>query len=425
MKVIHLSSSNYGGAYSAALKLHKLTKSMGYDSVIYFKYALTKPEISPDYIVQNKFLGFIKNAKAKLRNKLPYFLKQRVVEKEKSMSAFYSFFQRQEHIESGINAKLVNSIHSADVLVVHWITGFVNFYDIRAIQEKTKCRVIFTMMDMAHITGGCHYSQGCALFQSNCINCPALNYNEKSIAPKQLLSKSIVAASIKAEIIAFSKEDYYKAQSSVISFSKYHHMTLFYDKHIFKPGVSNQSNSNKKSYNLLGSAFTIHNERKGPSYFLQVLILLDQLVESLVEIIVYHIDLNFESKHQFRNIKFQKFNYIKDESDLAQLYNNTDVVVFTSIADAAAQMMAESLMCGTPVVSFDTGNAKEIIQNGYDGFVVDKYDCKNMAYRIYESLFNPPSTFLSREDRHDRAVQNHNEDQFTMSLKNILDASDV
>jgi hypothetical protein len=51
------------------------------------------------------------------------------------------------------------------------VSGFINSVDVMNIQKITKCKVIYTMMDMAPITGGCHYSHSCDGFKFNCQNC--------------------------------------------------------------------------------------------------------------------------------------------------------------------------------------------------------------------------------------------------------------
>ena len=40
------------------------------------------------------------------------------------------------------------------------------------------------------------------------------------------------------------------------------------------------------------------------------------------------------------------------------------------IADSAPQIPVESLICGTPVVSFDVGNLKEVITEKNDAFII-------------------------------------------------------
>jgi len=39
-------------------------------------------------------------------------------------------------------------------------------------------------------------------------------------------------------------------------------------------------------------------------------------------------------------------------------------------------VMAESQACGTPVIAFDRGSAREVIKNGKTGFVVPFFDKK-------------------------------------------------
>jgi len=416
MRIVHLSTSNSGGAFTAAFKIHKLCKEYGHDSSFYCKYATSSINIDEKTFIDNKLYRYFLNFKLHIRK----YFKNYLINSEKSLLSYFSFFHFNDIKSKGINNKLVKKIEDIDILFVHWVTNFVNINDIYEIQKKTKCRVIFTMMDMVHVTGGCHYAQDCILFHTNCINCPALKYDLKPIAYKQLLHKSSLISCFKSEIIAFSKQNLIDALNSKVNFDKYHHLTLSYDPQVYYP----ISRDIGKSINILGSAFTIFNERKGPSYLFESLIYLDKLsLNKNFQINFYHIDLDFEDKYDFVNINFIKFKYLQSPHDLNIFYNNIDIVMFTSVADAAPQMMAECLLSGTPVVSFNTGNAKDIIEDSIDGFVVNKYDSIELAKKTYEIIENIENWRLKRNTIHLKAKQIHSIDKFNYDLNSIINSS--
>ena len=420
MKIVHLSTSNSSGAFSAAFKIHKLCKDFGYDSKFYCQYESTSSNKDENTFIESNSSTIVYKLKIYFRK----LFKNHLIKSEKSLLAYYSFFQFNDVKKYGINKKLVNKIVEADILFVHWVTNFVNIRDIHHIQKQTNCRVIFTMMDMVHITGGCHYAQDCTLFKTNCINCPALKYDLKPIPYIQLLNKSSIISSFKSEIIAFSKQNLKDAINSKIKFNKYHQLTLPYDDKIYKPLFTGETIKKNKSFNILGSAFTVLNERKGPSYLFETMVMLDKmLTKNNCKVNLYHIDLNFEENYSFQNIKFVKFNYIKSEIELNEFYNLIDLFIFTSVADAAPQMMAECLLAGTPVVSFNTGNASDIIDKSIDGFVVDKYDCIALAKNAFQIIVNAETWRSNRRIIHERAKKNHSIDKFNSDLNSIINCS--
>lgn len=413
MKIVHLSNSNFPGAYSAAFKIHKICQESGHDSTFYCKYSSNNNNIDSSTFVQSSFLTLFNFLKLKMRTLLAFSLK---IKSEKSK---YSFYQFKESFEGGINNEIVNKIDSAEVLFVHWVTNFVNFYDIKKIQDRTNCKVIFTLMDMAHLTGGCHYSNSCNNFKKNCNKCPALNYSS-FLPEKQLNSKRQVSLSLNAEIISFSSQNYIDAKESKVFFKKIHKLSLPSNSDIFKT-ISVFQNKDVKYFNILGSAFTLLNKRKGPDYFFKTLVLLDNLLDNKqIKLRVFHIDLDFESKHNFKNIIFEKFTFLSNQIKLSELYNKMDLIIFTSIADAAPQMIAEALMCGTPVISFNVGNSKSIIENGIDGYVVKMFDVKSLSHKAYLSLFSTPSNWASRNQRSKRAALIHSEIVFKKKFNLII-----
>ena len=97
-----------------------------------------------------------------------------------------------------------------------------------------------------------------------------------------------------------------------------------------------------------------------------------------------------------------------------------DLIMFTSIADAAPQMMAESLMCGIPVVSFNIGDAENIIENGVDGYVIKKFDTHDFSLKSYVSLYEKPVSWATQKNRANRASKKHSLKLFKHKLDEII-----
>ena len=103
-----------------------------------------------------------------------------------------------------------------------------------------------------------------------------------------------------------------------------------------------------------------------------------------------------------------------------KFYNKMDLIMFTSVADAAPQMIAESLMCGVPVVSFNVGNAKNIIKNETDGYVIENFNIEDFVEKSYKSLYDKPKSWASSKQRAERASKTHSLKLFQKKLNEII-----
>jgi len=416
MNIVHLSNSTTTGAYSAAVKIHKILLNKGHNSILYASYSRVNHASDLNIFIQNKLMGFYLNVRDKFISPL---FNRKLFYKKNNPKDIYCFYQTEELYRKGINKKLVNTLpNQIDILFVHWVSGFVNSWDILRIQKKTGCKVIYTMMDMAPITGGCHYSMSCDLFMSNCINCPALTFNNKYIPFVQLKEKAINMLKLNARLLTFSKNDIIIAKKSHIKFFDYLDCILPFEVDLFSSKKAFKYPKEKRDFHILSCAYSKKNERKGPNYFLESLIQLDRI--ATVTIYVYNIDLEFNSEYDFKNIKFINFEYTNNVKDLASLYKKIDLLVFTSIADSGPQMIFESLLCGVPVVSFDIGYANELIIDNWNGYIVDVYDTLQMANKIIDIINMYKNNLIDSDSISKYALEYYNLNSFESKLDKIL-----
>ena len=75
--------------------------------------------------------------------------------------------------------------------------------------------------------------------------------------------------------------------------------------------------------------------------------------------------------------------------DVLYLYPQADVVVLSSRSESFGKVLVEANACGKPVVSTATTGAKEIIQDGYNGFLVPIGAAAALAEKMVYLLENP------------------------------------
>lgn len=97
---------------------------------------------------------------------------------------------------------------------------------------------------------------------------------------------------------------------------------------------------------------------------------------------------------QENNLKFKASDSVEFLGHLAQeeiikYYYNSDIIVLSSKSESFGKVLVEANACAKPVVSTATTGAKEIIQDGYNGFLVPIGDVEKMAEKILYLLNNP------------------------------------
>jgi len=73
---------------------------------------------------------------------------------------------------------------------------------------------------------------------------------------------------------------------------------------------------------------------------------------------------------------------VTDETSMNKLFNQADLTVVPSRQEALPQVATESLMVGTPVVSFSVGGLADIVLDGKTGMKVPPFDTSELAKAI-------------------------------------------
>jgi len=75
--------------------------------------------------------------------------------------------------------------------------------------------------------------------------------------------------------------------------------------------------------------------------------------------------------------------------DVNEILRNLDIGVLCSDSEGLSNSILEYMASGIPTVATDVGGSSEIIDNGWDGFLVPRGDYEMLAARILELVRNP------------------------------------
>jgi glycosyltransferase involved in cell wall biosynthesis len=136
-------------------------------------------------------------------------------------------------------------------------------------------------------------------------------------------------------------------------------------------------------------ATSYEQKRKGLSYLLKAFQHLKKLLCSsnrqndlLLVIAGNH------NKGLFEQLPFE-YKYIgmlNSDKELASAYQASDIFVCSSVEDSGPLMINESIMCGTPVVSFEMGGALDLVHTHKTGYRAMLKDSEDLARGIYRLL---------------------------------------
>ena len=80
---------------------------------------------------------------------------------------------------------------------------------------------------------------------------------------------------------------------------------------------------------------------------------------------------------------------------LLELYQQADLFIFASISETQGLVLAEAMASGTPVIALDGPGQRDVIENGFNGYLVNNIG--EMCQAIQQIVFNQElHNFLNR-----------------------------
>ena len=106
------------------------------------------------------------------------------------------------------------------------------------------------------------------------------------------------------------------------------------------------------------------------------------------------------------------------DSYLVKLYQMATMTVLPSIdqSESFGIVLAESMACGTPVITSDLPGVRSVYENRVSGFTVPAKDAEKLAERISFMLDNPDTTQQMGKCAHEQAQQKYNWDSIGKKL---------
>jgi len=398
LKVLSVCTSLGGGAGRAAYRIHQGMRGLGVDSRMLLKEGRSgDPNILTleGFAPKNPLYKIFDWTRNKCKNKIQHYHWNQYPEREQ---VFMSDLRGTDL--HGALRKL-----DYDVLHLHWVNSrFVHLKDL----PKDK-PIVWTLHDSWPFCGVCHYFFECEHYKQECGCCPFLHSDKANdLSHKVWREKAGVYKDLDLHIVSPSQwlADCAK-QSSLMGRFPVKVIPNCLDVNAFRPLNEKEISSRwrnfqekrfEKPFVLYGAINAATDKRKGFANLLSALRLLEQHGHvNDFELIVF--GANESELDMDVNIPIHFVGYVKDERELASLYNLASVMVVPSLTEVFGQTASEALACETPVVAFQCTGIQEVVDHKTDGYLVQSYSSEDLAGGILWCLSNNTDNRLGKAGR--------------------------
>lgn len=377
MKVLHITYTTHGGAGIAVLRLHKALLEQGIES----KVLVGQTNIVSDDIVKatETMRGRYKVPNIPVLDKIIRALRRKgkcmtpmekmefeLAKLDRKYPAYFdlplSSFELEKH----------PLVAWADVINIHWISGYVDFPTFFANVKKP---VVWTMHDLNPMYGGFHHVRLREKYYSQYESLEKESYNVKKKALAGFSNLTLIALSSEMERLMKGHEFYKERQI----FKIHNCVEPSASPIVEKAALRNMLEWPVDKKILLFVNKNMNDSEKGLSELLESLDMMDSDNIMLVCVGDGYVPC---SKKQ---IDVRHYRSVSDAIWLKLLYSAADFLVQPSHQEAFPLTPIEALCCGTPVVITPVSGAKDMI-NEDNGVVTSGYSPIDISEAIKLAL---------------------------------------
>lgn len=288
--------------------------------------------------------------------------------------------------------------YDPDIIHLHNIHGYyINIEILFAYLKGCGKKIIWTMHDCWAITGHSAYCDAveCEKWKNGCGKCPQIKNYPKSYFDNSRNNwkkkKQIFTGILDMTIVTPSK---WLASIINQSFMKDYPIKVIYngiDTSKFKPLPNNfkQHYGLKDKIMLLGVA-TAWDEMKGLADFIK----LSKVLDESYKIVLVGLTAKQKDTLPPKILGVERTASVKE---LAQIYSAADIFLNLTYCDSYGLVNVEAALCGTPVLSYNTGGCCESVGN--NGILVKKGDLN--------ALVNVLKSFQYKDVREKMLIENY------------------
>ena len=318
---------------------------------------------------------------------------------EKCFDKFLNLFGFQYYFIPLSSNKILKKVKEITPDLIHLNNIHGGYFQTNLLPKLAKIApIVWTFHDMFPITGHCAYSFECEKWKTGCGNCKRLD-----IYPSIKKDRTNALWNYKNKV--FNSADFTIVTPSLWlkkcveqSFLKNKDIRLIYNGIDLEKFKKTDKAEARKTLNLpedkkivlFSANGGVKNPFKGGEFVFQAFEKLKDRNDILF--------LNIGGESRQKSETWLDFGYVKETKTMAMLYSAANTYLFPTLADNCPLTLIESLSCGLPVVTFETGGVPEIVENNKSGFVVE--------YKNGEMLTSALEKLLDDDDLREKMSEN-------------------
>lgn len=379
LRVVHFSTNEAaGGAAKAAVRLHQALRAHGVNSRM---VVLNRDGSDPDV----KRVGW-----STARMEASLLFRDAAHKAVQYLSKPKDTFDFDLRVLSAPTGALVRESESADVLQLHWVRGLVSTSQLQRMAHASRKPIVWTLMDLAPLTGGCHYPGDCNGYLKECGQCPVLRSNSPHDASRRTWrGRRRHFSDTRVTIVAPTRwVAEHASRSSLLSSARCEVIPLPVDTDLFSPGrqqLAREVLSFPQTAFILFCGAQQHRQgRKGLAQLVGTLHRFRALLETgnpeLLRRILLVTAGPYDPARELGNSFTQRhLGLLGDDRILAIAHQAADVFISPSLEDAGPLMLNEAMACGVASVAFQTGGALEWLGRQGCGYAARLGDIDDLA----------------------------------------------
>lgn len=342
MKTVLINSCNFGSTGNIMLEIAETAENGGYTAAVCYPQSRdnSRKQKEKDLIIGTRFSRNIHLMLAEITG----------------LNGCFSYFSTMKLLKKLDKLK-------PDIIHLHNLHNcYINLSLLFKYIKKHNIKTVWTLHDCWAFTGHCpHFDMiGCDKWKTGCYSCP--QYKEY---PKSLFDNSKIMYRLKRKwfsgvknmtivtpsewLASLVKESYLKDYPVKV-------INNGIDLNVFKPTESDfrEKYALENKYIVLGVAFG-WGKRKGLDVFIE---LAKRLDKGKYKIVLVGTDDNIDKLLPDNIISIHR---TQNQTELAEIYTAADVFANPTREENYPTVNMESVACGTPVVTFNTGGSPEML----------------------------------------------------------------